>query len=68
MTSSQGPVKSNTVKTEGRPQLSYAEFQAVMQASADIKTRNTEGDTQKNSRQNVHQPIIMNYRKGKMGK
>ena len=68
MTSSRGPVKSNTVKTEGRPPLSYAEFQAVMQASADIKTRNTEGDTQKNSRQNVHQPIIMNYRKGKMGK
>ena len=66
MTSSRGPVKSNTVKTEGRPQLSYAEFQAVMQASADIKTRKTEGDSQKSSRQNVHQPIIKNYRKGKI--
>ena len=66
LTSSRGPVKSNTVKTEGRPQLSYAEFQAVMQASSDIKTRNTEGDSQKSSRQNVHQPIIMNYRKGKL--
>ena len=65
-TSSRGPVKSNTLQPDGRPQLSYAEFQAVMQASADIKTRNTEGDSQKNSRQNVHQPIIMNYRrKGK---
>ena len=63
LTSSRGPVKSNTVKTEGRPQLSYAEFQAVLQASADIKTRNTEGDSRKSSRQNVHQPIIMNYRK-----
>ena len=61
MTSSRGPVKSNTVKTEGRPQLSYAEFQAVMQASADIKTRNTEGN---HKSQNVHKPIIMNYRKG----
>ncbi|XP_028413991.1 uncharacterized protein LOC114536849 [Dendronephthya gigantea] len=63
-TSSRGPVKSNTTKPDVRPQLSYAEFQAVMQASADIKTRNTEGDTQKNSNhQGVHQPIIMNYRK-----
>ena len=65
-TSSRGPVKSNTMQADGRSQLSYAEFQAVMQASADINTRNNEGDSQKNSRQNVHQPIIMNYRrKGK---
>jgi hypothetical protein len=67
LTSSRGPVKSNTVKAaEARPQLSHAEFQAVMQASADMKTHNTEGDSQKGSRQNVHQPIIMNYRKGRM--
>ena len=67
VTSNRGPQKSNIVKPEEprRPQLSYAEFQAVMQASADIKTRNTEGDGPKNPRQGLHQPIIMNHRKGK---
>ena len=64
-TSFRGPVKSSTTKPDVRPQLSYAEFQAVMLASADIKTRNTEGDSLKKHHQGVHQPIIMNYRKGK---
>lgn len=64
VTSARGPVKSNTAKMEGRSQLSYAELQAIMQASADIKTRKTEQNTHKGSRQSTHQPIIMDYRKG----
>lgn len=62
--SSRGPMKSSSKKTDETAQLSFAEFQAVMHASADIKNRNVDSGHQMNVRQNIHQPVILTHRKG----